>query len=337
MSQSNQQGGVTLPLVSLLFVVTTATAWLYYDLSQSNEFLQTDYDQVELELSNARSETSMNENLVGQLLSQADKLNQQIKGLIENEQDNKTKMDQQVQLNNSLENEILELTSQLNEKQGELSESRGNVDVLQAELDEVATTEQLFLAAREQLAFEQSENETFSETISRLKVEMAAELKAMSQFEAQLQTRLKQVNAEKQQLVTQLEDGTTAIKLPESILFSSGSARLSEEGTQTLSVLAEALKSFPNHLISIQGHTDSRKISWGGQYPSNWELSSARASTAVRELINQGVPMQQLQAVGFADTRPLFKEKDEASFQQNRRIEVILFPNKFKIKLLKAG
>lgn len=337
MSQSNQQGGVTLPLVSLLFVVTTATAWLYYDLSQSNEFLQTDYDQVELELSNVISESLSNENLVGELLSQVDELNQQIKGLIENEQDNKAQRDQQDQLNHSLENEILELTSQLNEKQGELSESRGNVDVLQAELDEVATTEQLFLAAREQLAFEQSENETFSETISRLKVEMAAELKAMSQFEAQLQTRLKQVNAEKQQLVTQLEDGTTAIKLPESILFSSGSARLSEEGTQTLSVLAEALKSFPNHLISIQGHTDSRKISWGGQYPSNWELSSARASTAVRELINQGVPMQQLQAVGFADTRPLFKEKDEASFQQNRRIEVILFPNKFKIKLLKAG
>ena len=119
-------------------------------------------------------------------------------------------------------------------------------------------------------------------------------------------------------------------------MFASGSAELNEDGLNSLNVLADALTSFPNHLISIQGHTDSRKISKDTAltFPTNWELSGARAASAVRALLTKGIPAQQLQAVGYADTRPLVKEVDAATRQQNRRIEVILLPNQFKTKLL---
>ncbi|WP_320827336.1 OmpA family protein [Reinekea sp.] len=208
--------------------------------------------------------------------------------------------------------------------------------LLKDELNKAATTAELFQSARQQLALKQAENETYSETIERLKNEMSAEADAMNNLEAKLQSQLAMLNQEKEQLVTQLEDGTTAIKLPESILFASGSAKLNAEGRQALALLAEALQSFPNYLISIQGHTDGRTIAAGTlkQYPSNWELSSARAAIAVQELIRQKIPAGQLQAVGFADTRPLVSEANSATRQQNRRIEVILLPNQFKTKVL---
>ena len=220
--------------------------------------------------------------------------------------------------------------------QGRYASQRLFANTSERLLPKATTTAELFQAARQQLALKQAENETYSETIARLQTEMSAEADAMNKLEAKLQSQLAQLNQEKEQLVTQLEDGTTAIKLPESILFASGSAELNAEGRQALGLLAEALQSFPNYLISIQGHTDSRGIapSTLQQYPSNWELSSARAAIAVRELIGQKIPAGQLQAVGFAATRPLVAETSRATRQQNRRIEVILLPNQFKTKLL---
>lgn len=235
-----------------------------------------------------------------------------------------------------LEQDIAQLKSDYQTATTQLTRSRKSIEELKGELSEAEITQELYLAAREQLALQQSENETYSETIARLEREMAAEALAMADLEASLQSQLSEANQEKEQLVTQLRDGTTAIKLPESILFASGSAQLNEDGIRALDVLGDALKSFPNHLISIQGHTDSKKIasSITKIYPTNWELSGARASSAVRHLIEQGYPPQQMQAVGFADTRPLVEEVDDQTRQQNRRIEVILFPNQYTTRVL---
>lgn len=229
-------------------------------------------------------------------------------------------------------------TSQVSVEQlrEDLSEAERLIAQQRGELSEAATTEERFLAARQQLALEQAENETYSETIERLRQEMAAESQAMAQLEERLQQQLSQLNQENEQLVTKLEDGTTAIKLPESILFASGRADINDDGKRSLSNLAEALSSFPNHLISVQGHTDSQTIAptTAKQYPTNWELSTARAASAVRELLKAGIPSNQVQAVGYADTRPLVEETSAAARQQNRRIEVILLPNQFTTRIL---
>jgi chemotaxis protein MotB len=179
---------------------------------------------------------------------------------------------------------------------------------------------------------QQAQNEDYSQTIRLLEQQLARENQAMDE----LQSRLQSLSNERETLVSRLEDGTTVIKLPENIVFASGSANIGDSGRATLQFLADALISFPEHLISIQGHSDSRPISPNlqGKYPSNWELSAARASAAVQVLIDAGIESNRLQAVGYADTRPLMEEVDASSRRANRRIEVLLYPNQFTMRVL---
>jgi chemotaxis protein MotB len=90
-------------------------------------------------------------------------------------------------------------------------------------------------------------------------------------------------------------------------------------------VLLEKLGSEINKVpydVAIEGHTDNTPIS-SGKYPSNWELSSARASNIVRFLISSGVKPGKLRAVGFADTVPKVPNDKEFNRAQNRRIEIV--------------
>lgn len=184
--------------------------------------------------------------------------------------------------------------------------------------------ESQYLNAREQIALQQTETENYSATIAELELALAAENTAMEE----LSDLLSQMTESNQELVTKLENGSTMIELPERVLFQSGSAKINTQGQQTLTLLVNALKSFPDHIISVQGHSDSRPITAKlmAQYPSNWELSAARAAAAVRILLDQGISNARLQAVGFADSKPLVKEVNDATRAQNRRIEILLVP-----------
>ena len=73
----------------------------------------------------------------------------------------------------------------------------------------------------------------------------------------------------------------------------------------------------------MDGHTDIRPIKTA-EFPSNWELSSARALSVVRFLVSQGVPPQRLVAAGFGEFQPLDTRNDEVAFRRNRRIELKL-------------
>ena len=242
--------------------------------------------------------------------------------------DQKTAADQQVA---ELETQLRQARDQLEKAEQALAERKA---ALKAISDKRQTAEQQYQQAREQLALQASQSQSDSKTIAELKARMARERAATDS----LQSKLQALSHDKEQLVSRLEDGTTVIKLPEQIVFDSGSAEIGRSGRKTLRLLADALGSFPDHMISVQGHTDSRTISPALQvlYPTNWELSTARAASAVRVLKAAGISADRMQAVGFADTRPLVKETDAASRRQNRRIEVLLYPNKFRIKPYQA-
>jgi chemotaxis protein MotB len=231
------------------------------------------------------------------------------------------------------------LTSDLNAVLAKQSSAQNQIDDLTTQLTQATGQRQSvaeqYQQAREQLALQQARSESATETINELEARMAQEKAATDN----LQLRLQSLSHEKENLVSRLEDGTTVIKLPESIMFNSGSARIGKAGRHTLTLLAEALKSFPDHLISIQGHSDSRSIAPALQslYPTNWELSASRAASAVRVLREAGIDPSRMQAVGFADTRPLVEEIDADSRRKNRRIEVLLYPSQFKIKAYQPG
>ena len=114
------------------------------------------------------------------------------------------------------------------------------------------------------------------------------------------------------------------------VLFPSGSNQLTPEGLAAMDQLASAIieleREIPKEIdwaLQVDGHTDVRPIA-SPTFPSNWELSTARAISVVRYLISRGVSPQRLVAAGFGEFRPLEAGTDEASLQRNRRIELKL-------------
>lgn len=116
--------------------------------------------------------------------------------------------------------------------------------------------------------------------------------------------------------------GRINLRVRDNILFSTGDANLSDKGTSLIDRLATRLKQ-GNYAISVEGHTDDRPIHTS-RYPSNWELSAARASAVLRELIRQGVAADRLSAVGFADTKPIASNDTATGQAANRRVDLVL-------------
>ncbi len=97
------------------------------------------------------------------------------------------------------------------------------------------------------------------------------------------------------------------------VLFGAEQADLRGEGKTVLDALAPTLAGLPNEL-KVEGHTNSLPVTPGGPYPSNWELSTARATTVLRYLIEtDGLDQDRMQAAGFAATRPLLPDTDPTS------------------------
>lgn len=116
----------------------------------------------------------------------------------------------------------------------------------------------------------------------------------------------------------------------ERYLFASGSAELSPASKKLLDKIGVLIyEKFVMHCIRVEGHTDSMPIA-SAKYPSNWELSSARACSIVRYLIGRFKFNPALfTAVGYADTRPANPKKPEPTSVKNRRVEILILKKKF--------
>lgn len=127
-------------------------------------------------------------------------------------------------------------------------------------------------------------------------------------------------------LQTTIDDrGLVITVVTDEVVFGSGSAQFGEGGASILAVVGQALATVDN-TVEVRGHTDNIPISTSA-YPSNWELSTARAGAVVRyfEAANGGgLPAGRLTAAGFADTQPLDTNDTEAGRARNRRVEVIV-------------
>ena len=110
--------------------------------------------------------------------------------------------------------------------------------------------------------------------------------------------------------------------LTDSLLFSSGSATLQNQGQPLLTEIGALLNVDHVHPIAVEGNTDNVPIS--GTFPSNWELSTARASSVVRFLIARDVNPQRLSATGYADQHPIATNSTPAGRALNRRVEIVL-------------
>lgn len=128
------------------------------------------------------------------------------------------------------------------------------------------------------------------------------------------------------QLSVTIDRGRMVIQLPQDILFPSGSATLGAEGRNVISQVGAVLADFEDRRFQVEGHTDNVPISTE-RFPSNWELSSARALAVVRLLTAQGVAPENVSGAAFGEYQPRAPNDDRASRALNRRIEIVMLPN----------
>ena len=126
-------------------------------------------------------------------------------------------------------------------------------------------------------------------------------------------------------------DRYTAIEMNSASFFASGSAELKQDGQRLLATLLPTLqdKRFGDYHITVEGHTDDMPIKTA-QFPSNWELSTARAAVVVRFFIDNGIPAAKLRAIGYAEVLPKIRNRDASGAPlpenqaQNRRVVIKL-------------
>jgi chemotaxis protein MotB len=111
--------------------------------------------------------------------------------------------------------------------------------------------------------------------------------------------------------------------LTDKLLFDSGSATLQPAGLPLLEEIGHLLNVDQKHPITVEGNTDNQPIQ-SSQFPSNWELSTDRATTVVRYLIAHSVQDQRLSAAGYADLHPLASNATAAGRARNRRVDIVL-------------
>jgi chemotaxis protein MotB len=116
------------------------------------------------------------------------------------------------------------------------------------------------------------------------------------------------------------------IELKDSILFSSGSADTSEQAQKIFDEIAGILKSYSNP-VQVEGFTDNIPIK-SVKYPTNWELSTARASAIVKYLVSKGVAPERLSAVGYGEYQPVAANDTEQGRAQNRRVTIMVAKRK---------
>jgi chemotaxis protein MotB len=183
--------------------------------------------------------------------------------------------------------------TELRDSQAQLSQSRTELEASQAQL----------------------------ETMRRIEAETKKRNEIYAQFVKELQKMI-----DGGQLTVSIEQGRIVINLPDNVLFASGSATINGEGKAAIGQIAEVIKHFADRRFQIEGHTDNVPIK-SARFPSNWELSTARALSVVHLMIEEGVAPGNVSAAGFGEFHPRADNDTPEGRSLNRRIEIIMLPN----------
>ncbi len=167
-----------------------------------------------------------------------------------------------------------------------------------------------------------------------LKAENASLVKAreeqVEKVSATYESMLEKMKSEisKGQITISELKGKLTVNMVDSILFDSGKAEVKKGGLEILGKVISILKDVKDKSIRIEGHTDNVQISraLAQRYPTNWELSAARAINVARYLQDEGIDPGQLSAVAYGEWKPVGENDTPEGRAKNRRIEIILVP-----------
>ncbi len=222
---------------------------------------------------------------------------------------------------------ITGLSKELDEQRGVSNDALARIDLLNQQL--LALRRQIAALNEALQAAESKDKESqarISDLGARLNVVLARQVQELQRYRSDFFGRLRELLKDRKDIRVV---GDRFVFQSE-VLFPSGQATLTPEGLATIDQLAAAIleleKSIPKEIdwgLQVDGHTDIRPIS-SAQFPSNWELSSARATSVVKYLISRGVPPKRLVAAGYGEFQPLEEGDSEEVRRRNRRIELKL-------------
>ena len=192
---------------------------------------------------------------------------------------------------------------------------------LRAELARLGKDADRLLQERGALASSLSEARARLEELRR--AQSAAEARAKTYKELALKLR-KMLDAG--DLSITLRDGRMVLLLPNDVLFDTGRTEIKPAGKAALAQVAAVMKTIASREFQVGGHTDTVPISTS-RFPSNWELSSARALAVVHFLVAEGVRPEVLSAAGYGEFDAVASNDSEAGKRRNRRTEISLVPN----------
>ena len=224
----------------------------------------------------------------------------------------------------SLNDELVATAAQGDELKDELSVSHSQIEVLGQQLAalraQIAELNSLLQTSDSQTKVQQAE---IADLGRRLNLALATKVRELARYRSEFLGRLREVLGERAD-VRVVGD---RFVFQSEVLFATGEAELEAPGRTQLLRLAESLKeigaTIPGDIdwvLRVDGHTDARPIQTP-RFPSNWELSTARAISVVKFLIDQSVPAERVMAAGFAHFRPLDPGDGDAALRRNRRIE----------------
>ena len=225
------------------------------------------------------------------------------------------------------ETKISGLSADLEAQKNISNEALAKVDILNQQL--LAMRRQL-AALNEALEASEKKDKDSQDRIkdlgSRLNAALARQVQELQRYRSDFFGRLRELLKDRKDIRVVGD----RFVFESEVLFPSGSATLTPEGFTAMDQLATAMvdleKTIPpeiNWALQVDGHTDIRPIA-SPQFPSNWELSTARAASVVKYMISRGVPANHLVAAGYGEFQPLESGTDEDSLRKNRRIELKL-------------
>ena len=183
--------------------------------------------------------------------------------------------------------------------------------------------------ARAAAAQTETQSTAFQEelNLSQTRIEaLQLENQKVAQAQKSLEQEMRSALESKDITISELQ-GKLTVNILDRILFDSGEAEIKPQGMQVLRQLAGVLKQYPSRQVHVIGHTDNVPIraSSRNRFPSNWELSTARATAAVRFLCEQaGIDPRRLGSVGYGEFHPVAENATPEGRAQNRRIAIVI-------------
>lgn len=219
-------------------------------------------------------------------------------------------------------------------------EQRGALEQLEARSAEFDAGQTALAAAQAELETLRGENTTLSEAKDELATAVTALEEQRDKLAETIASKAAELATAQKKLESSLADeiksgdisvkkygGELVLGVADRVLFERGEAQLNKRGEKVMKRVAETIKANPERVFQVAGHTDDDPLvgALAEKFPTNWELSTARATHVVRFLIDQGgVDGRQLVAAGFAEQRPAASNKSERGKHKNRRIEITM-------------